>query len=229
MSQDNAALAYLWARHRIMLLSDYNRLRNDDQRVEEITELGLRSQLLTAYTSFVAVDNEVRNKSGKFTTVSQPLPLPEGVSDYAVGGHGNYAASPVMQKGWGMRSKVESRLTESDAAGEIKSPEKKDQAPKISIVHVTAGKGLTQDKIRQVAEARIGDMGKCLAGHALQGTIVLNLVIRPDGTAKKVEIDSAKISDVKLRQCIIEQVNKWLFPATARGKDVKVMITLKMY
>ena len=228
-SKDNAALTYLWARHRIMLLSDYNRLRNDDQRVREMTELGLGYQLLTAYTSFVAVDNEVRNVSGKFSTVSQPLPLPEGVSDYAVGGHGNYAASPDLQKGWGMRSKMESRLTESDVAGEIKSPVKKDKAQKISIVHVTAGKGLAQDEIRQVAEAQLGDMGKCLAGCAEQGTMALKLVINPDGTVKKVEIDSAKISDVKLRQCIIEQVKKWLFPATANGKDVKMMMTLQIY
>ena len=100
-SKDNTALKYLWARHRITILSDYNKLRNDDKRVKEVTELGLDYNLLTAYTSFVAVDNEVRNVDGKWTTVKQPLPLPEGVSDYAVGGHGNYAAAPAMQKSMG--------------------------------------------------------------------------------------------------------------------------------
>jgi hypothetical protein len=51
-----------------------------------ITDLGLKYNLLTQYTSFVAIDSEVRNKEGEATTVKQPLPLPEGVSDLSVGG-----------------------------------------------------------------------------------------------------------------------------------------------
>jgi len=66
-------------------LSDYNFLQSDNKRVEEVTQLGLNYNLLTAYTSFIAVDSEVRNRDGQSTTVNQPLPLPEGVSDYAVG------------------------------------------------------------------------------------------------------------------------------------------------
>ncbi|RJP15979.1 MAG: VWA domain-containing protein [Candidatus Abyssobacteria bacterium SURF_5] len=82
----NVALRYLWARHRIKTLSDYNNLRMDDKRVKEVTDLGLAYNLLTDYTSFVAIDSLVRNKEGDVTKVVQPLPLPEGVSNYAVGG-----------------------------------------------------------------------------------------------------------------------------------------------
>jgi len=42
---------------------------------------------MTQYTSFVAVDTIVRD-TGEVVTVKQPLPLPEGVSDYAVGERG---------------------------------------------------------------------------------------------------------------------------------------------
>ncbi len=83
--EENSALRYLWARHRIQILGDYNLLRPDDERVEVITDLGLQYNLLTQYTSFVAIDSEVRNKEGDAATVNQPLPLPDGVSDYAVG------------------------------------------------------------------------------------------------------------------------------------------------
>jgi len=93
----NAALRYLWARHRITLLSDYNRLRESDPRIQEITNLGLRYNLLTKYTSFVAVDKVVRADGSEIVTVKQPLPLPEGVSDLAVGG------------GWGGPTAVEER------------------------------------------------------------------------------------------------------------------------
>ncbi len=82
----NAALRYLWARHRIATLGDYNQLQESGQRVEEITDLGLDYHLLTAYTSFVAIDSLVRTDGDASETVVQPLPLPEGVSNAAVGG-----------------------------------------------------------------------------------------------------------------------------------------------
>jgi Ca-activated chloride channel family protein len=84
--EGNAALRYLWARHRIQRLADYNNLVEDSGRIREVTRLGLDYNLLTAYTSFVAIDQNVRNREGKPVTVEQPLPMPEGVSDYAVGG-----------------------------------------------------------------------------------------------------------------------------------------------
>ena len=83
--KNNDALRYLWARHKIARLADLNKLRSDDKRVKEVTNLGLEYNLMTAYTSFVAVDSLVRNDSGESTSVNQPLPLPEGVSDMAVG------------------------------------------------------------------------------------------------------------------------------------------------
>jgi Ca-activated chloride channel family protein len=86
--ESTKALAYLWARSRIAMLADYNQLRNDDERTREVVTLGLTYNLLTAYTSFVAVDNVVRNTGGNLAMVKQPLPLPQGVSNSAVGGSG---------------------------------------------------------------------------------------------------------------------------------------------
>jgi Ca-activated chloride channel family protein len=103
-SDNNKALKYLWARKRIQLLDDYNNVGNDIELVKEITELGLKYNILTNYTSFVAVDSEIRNTGGEVTTINQPLPLPYGVSNYAVGGGkksyakraGGYASAPVL-------------------------------------------------------------------------------------------------------------------------------------
>ncbi len=41
---------------------------------------------VSEFTSFVAIDQRVRRQDGRVETVKQPLPLPEGVSDLAVGG-----------------------------------------------------------------------------------------------------------------------------------------------
>lgn len=91
----NIALKYLWARKRIQLLDDYtklNRYNADSTIVKEITQLGLQYNLLTKYTSFIAIDSLIRNEGDSITTVEQPLPLPEGVSEYAVG-DGRYNGS----------------------------------------------------------------------------------------------------------------------------------------
>ena len=81
----NRALRYLWARSRIAELSDYGFGTPSDDRIKEITALGLKYNLLTQYTSFVAVREKVTNPSGNAENVEQPLPLPVGVSDLAVG------------------------------------------------------------------------------------------------------------------------------------------------
>ena len=85
---ENAALRLLWARQRIMNLVDFSRFdRKNQEMVKEVTALGLKYSLMTPYTSFVAVD-QVKRADGQVVTVKQPLPLPEGVSDLAVGGGG---------------------------------------------------------------------------------------------------------------------------------------------
>jgi len=81
----NGALRYLWARSRIAELSDYGSNDADPDRISEITSLGLKYNLLTQYTSFIAVREVVRNGQGAAEDVNQALPLPLGVSDMAVG------------------------------------------------------------------------------------------------------------------------------------------------
>jgi Ca-activated chloride channel family protein len=81
----NRALRYLWARSRIAELSDYGFGDMDEDRIKSVTSLGLKYNLLTQYTSFIAVRETVRNTQGPAQDVDQPLPLPVGVSDLAVG------------------------------------------------------------------------------------------------------------------------------------------------
>jgi Ca-activated chloride channel family protein len=81
----NSALRYLWARSRIAELGDYGMGQVTDERKREITRLGLDYNLLTPYTSFIAVREKIVNPNGDAQDVNQPLPLPMGVSDMAVG------------------------------------------------------------------------------------------------------------------------------------------------
>ena len=83
---DTAALRHLWARHRIAALSDQESLEGGDAYSHAIAELGLKYSLLTQYTSFLAVDQVVRNLAPQDSaSVNQPSPLPQGVENTALG------------------------------------------------------------------------------------------------------------------------------------------------
>ncbi len=130
----NASLKYMWARERIARLSDYGRTGSDVKG--EVLELGIKYSLMTEYTSFVAVDKEIRN-NGEVVTVKQPLPMPDGVSDYAVGGSGNYQAT--YSSGKKSYSKMNMMLKEEavmdigvpapgyPGRGKVKSPAKEEE------------------------------------------------------------------------------------------------------
>ena len=88
--EQHRALRHLWARTRIGNLSDFGAAPDQD-RIAEITSLGLTYSLLTPYTSFVAVHDVVRRNGETAAAVNQPNPLPQGVGDLAVGGVTNGA------------------------------------------------------------------------------------------------------------------------------------------
>lgn len=83
--EGNRALRYLWARSMIAELSDYGSENLSAEQQRAVTDLGLKYNLLTRYTSFIAVREKVVNPNGDAVNVDQPLPLPVGVSDMAVG------------------------------------------------------------------------------------------------------------------------------------------------
>jgi len=84
-SAEGEALRHLWARKRIAFLSDFSAREESEEERREITRLGLEHGLLTRHTSLVAVLQATRNAGAAARDVDQPLPLPQGVSDLAVG------------------------------------------------------------------------------------------------------------------------------------------------
>ncbi len=95
-SDKNSALKYLWARTRIARLSDFNVNRNNPDTRGAITSLGLTYNLLTDYTSFLAIHDVVRNRQAEAKNVNQPLPLPKHVSNLAVGGSCSSVPEPEL-------------------------------------------------------------------------------------------------------------------------------------
>jgi len=85
-NERNAALRYLWAREKIRYLSDFQSVDNNEAEKKQIINLGLKYNLLTSFTSFLAIEEVPVLANGNNTKkVRQALPIPQGVSNYAIG------------------------------------------------------------------------------------------------------------------------------------------------
>lgn len=97
-ANDNQALGSLWARSKVESLERDLWSGQDPKVIDQITQVGLSHRLVTAYTSFVAVDKSTK-VDGKLQTVVQPVHAPEGV-DMAMAGVGEERArrsvAPMM-------------------------------------------------------------------------------------------------------------------------------------
>jgi len=197
--KSHSALRYLWARHRITLLSDYNKLRSDEKRVKEVTELGLAYNLLTAYTSFIAVDTEVRNQGGEQATIKQPLPLPQKVSDYAVGSAKmSLAPSSLM-----VRKEAPAPLEERARQREVKEQEKDKRVA--SIEELTIQGGLSKEAVLQALGKNLPELQKCMIGNGPGEKLVLQLVVGPDGKIKNVKVVGNGLNKGGAEPCMLKK------------------------
>ncbi|HRG20748.1 MAG TPA: VIT and VWA domain-containing protein [Saprospiraceae bacterium] len=100
VSKDFNALRYLWAREKIKIADDYGDGYNNQEQQAEKTQLGLKYNLLTAYTSFVAIDQkEIVNPGCKSDLTEQANVLPAGVSELAIGADFNMVGCFVAAAG----------------------------------------------------------------------------------------------------------------------------------
>jgi len=241
-SPDNVALRFLWARERIQRWSDYQRLARgkDDAKIKEITDLGLKYTLMTAYTSFVAVD-KVKRGDGQVVTVKQPLPLPEGVSDLAVGGGGGpYRASTKAMMAPGYPG-AGAGFAEAGkpVAGPLVSPPaegKKEGKPATVVtpglrVKATPVKGEVDIKaVQQALEAELARLEKCCQDAQAQGGKLPNQIpflvtLGPDGKVTKVSLITRIKLPGKLDTCLMEALKQIAFPKPPKGSaEVKVLL-----
>ena len=253
----NAALRYLWARHRIALLNDYNNLQKNDERVREITTLGLTYNLLTAYTSFVAIDSEIRRKGEDVTTIRQPLPLPEGVSEYAVGAGMPpmmavaYAApSPVRAappfpqavfakaKYYAPEADVDELFCEELAAPSFEEAELEEETSGIETPQgkVTLGEILgvdrQTDEIKHVLESILAELKRyyqtLIAKQApAAGKVVVKFLLKRSNRATHVEMVSTELHAKKLEKFLIRQIEQLHFPPQADHRELTVSCTFE--
>jgi Ca-activated chloride channel family protein len=236
----NSALRYLWARHRIGLLSDYNSLRLRDDRIQQVIELGLAYSLLTPYTSFVAIDTKIRREDGQVVTIKQPLPLPHGVSDYAVGENSSLASMACLSGSSSQvrmnnaRSQIMERLPhfngDTSDQGGFKSEEASNDSH-IEIGGVVVPEGVSKKSVRELIKKQLSSINKCYK-HATKNEvlskrkIMLKLVADQKGQVTRVDWVTGGDEHGTFEQCVAESLKKLRFPVSKKAQTIEVAITL---
>jgi len=237
----NSALRYLWARHRIALLADYNRLSPNDERVKEVTNLGLTYNLLTDYTSFIAVDSQKRN-DGQATTVKQPLPLPQGVSDYAVG-KGSFVTGMRACRKATAPSCAESfnapqTLTVKEEALESKDGDTENQKLShsstkenglVRLGEINVSGSLSKQDVQGLIEKQIVSINQCYAKSSdrksgLAKEAVFTLAVNTKGRVTGIQVDKRELNNTDIGNCIINHLEKLHFPPMKGTGTIRITI-----
>ena len=209
-------LAILWAKERIRML-EYNispeimHNRNKDRDIKTaIIQLGLKHNLLTAYTSFIAVDKDFRvDKNNKTVLVKQPLPLPEGVENSAI----SISTEDNVDKEIIVYSGIAASVVEEDSDLPFVVVESMPQFPGGDMaLHQFIGNNL-------IYPVKAQESG-------IQGRVILQFEIDEKGEIHNIVVVrsiSKELDEEAIR--ILKSMPKWI-PGKQRGKAVKVKYTL---
>jgi Ca-activated chloride channel family protein len=210
---DNSAIKYLWAREKIARLDDYARVGADVK--DEVTKLGLKYHLMTQYTSFVAVDKIIR-KTGEVVTVKQPLPLPQGVSDYAVGEY-----SAATRTGGGL---MKSLAPMAELKMDVLSPKEAEKEEKQLQFYLTQARLVSKFDLKKL-EGILTDQLEAGFEVAFKNwnvkTLTLTLEVEAGKvtktTIKSYEIYEGKACEECIERSIKRELNNLNLPADLKG------------
>jgi len=246
------AIRYLWARERIKLLdytttqSEYSSSPRDTEQKNQITQLGLKYGLMTQYTSFIAIDeNYTVDKDKKLVRVKQPLPLPQGVRNSAVGRKKKFSV-PLIKKDEEVTDendlKSQEELTNSTGSisvGDVAGYE----TGTVDIADVKSN--VTQEVEERVytvveqmpkfpggEDAMLSFIGQNLKSpinaqvHGIQGKVIVRFLVERNGSISKVEVVRCLNPDCDKEAIRVVRLLPKFTPGKQNGVPVAVWYTL---
>ena len=175
----NECLGAIWARKRISDIEKQLLTKPDDKQLEQQGEdLALEFNLMSRWTSFVAVDESRIVGDGSPMKVMQPVEMPEGVDREGI--EGTMTGKPMSIGGWGMV------VMQNKQGG-------------VAVVFLDEGREA------QKAGVNVGDLIATIDGVAVMGLSHLNgLLMQTSGNVKVgfniPEGEAHKIQEVELPQ-----------------------------
>ena len=236
------AVRLYWARERIRLLSDRYRTSENTDLKRSITALGIEHHLLTEFTSFVAVDKIVRGTGHDATTVQQPSPMPDGVSDLAVGDNFGYGGLGISGTGRGGGGTGMGTIglgnmgTIGHGAGGGSGSGYgrgsgglggRSSAPQIRSGAAMVHGSLSKQVIRRIIKRHLNEVRFCYeqqlqSDPSLKGRVVIKFVIDAKGNVTAAAVSESTFNDTIIETCILQAVRRWKFPAPEGGGIVVV-------
>ena len=237
----NEVLAPLWARAKVedLMQKDLKGIQRgnpDPAMKEEILGLGLRFQLLTQFTSFVAVEQLRITEGGKPRTVDVPVEMPEGVSYEGVFGQnqrglalaGKMGGQARAYGGTALRSRrkesyksldLASRGAASEAAAR---PQRGPARPVADLVLPIKDAPTKEPDPKAAIHAKMAPelrgLAEKLAKEGKDGNLTVGKIKVKDGRIE-VRVQLASLGDE-----VVAKLKKLGFKVLAQAKSVKLVI-----
>ncbi|MBN1297801.1 VWA domain-containing protein, partial [bacterium] len=210
----NDVLATLWARTRIRSLMDRLNQGKREDIEKEITDLALTYRLMSQYTAFVAVSEEVRrDPDGHVQTVHIPVEIPESVEYEGIFGQiGGVCMDAAVPAGppesmanrcliapGTSQSRHEVRK-KSGGRYELAKEEKTCTTAAVSFsIRGTAG-DVTETDLMNLLETLRKDIDTLFTVHHVRGELVVRVSIGSDGRVEKVEIVTNRTGNIEIER-----------------------------
>jgi Ca-activated chloride channel family protein len=234
---EGTGLGSMWAREQIDDLLGYPRSRPDarEQNLDRVIALALEHRIMTAYTSFVAVDERhIVNPDGRVETVQVPVEMPRNVAYEGVFGDdvwGGLVGDEIGESfGVGGLGLTGTGRGGGGATGSIGYGRgsgagfggKGTRVPRVRSGAATVVGSIDKDLVRRIIRRHLAQVRKCYEtaltnDPSLAGKIVLELVVAADGEVVAARVAEDGLSDATVGVCMAKAASTWKFPPNPAG------------
>lgn len=248
VTSENDAIPALWARNRIHDLErQLLTATHEDPIVTEITTTALLYNLVSDYTSFVAVSEEVRvDSAGNPVTVQVPVNMPEGVSYEGVFGNGTPPqGATTIQYGSSSHTGLQASsvgnttITVTDSRG-LYSME--NMNPNVSKVHISPDLGLSDYQLTVALHALIDDLAESYSsileelideeafGQMPTGLMRLDVTFTSEGVLEEISIVSNQTGSEELAEKVADILMSLEIPSPPEGAGtISFTLSFELY
>ena len=221
---DNVAIAQLWGRAKIKDLANQTYRAETTSLVETITQTALAYRLLSQYTAFVAVSEEVRvDPDGTTRRVEVPVELPEGVSYEGIfGTEANEIDGFGATRGGTTSNAPLFSPPDNSPVVSAEAPEPRDERalPRLEVVRAD---GLDEEAIANLTQY----LQNAAIAPDVEGEMALEIRFR-NGRAKKVLLndEESALTDADVLNELKRLLLSWQ-PPTSVGNKVEIVIRIR--